>query len=49
MSRGKYLGLPGARKKKKFDRFAKEQPSESKLDRLIEAFARTPESIDQTH
>jgi hypothetical protein len=51
MSRGKYLSLPEARKKKQFDRFAKEHPSEGdskELDRLIECFAKTPESADQT-
>ena len=51
MSRGKYLSLPEARKKKQFDRFAKEHPSEgdsNELDRIIGAFAKTPESTDQT-
>ena len=51
MSRGKYLSLPEARKKKQFDRFAKEHPSEGdaeELERLIGAFAKTPESADQT-
>lgn len=51
MSRGKYLSLPEAREKKQLDRFAKEHPSEgnaSELDRLIGAFAKTPESNDQT-
>jgi hypothetical protein len=51
MSRGKYLSLPEARKKKQFDRFAKEHPSEGnaeELDRLIGAFSKTPESADQT-
>jgi len=50
MSRGKYLSLPEARKKKQFDRFAKEHPSEGhaeELERLIGAFAKTPESADQ--
>lgn len=51
MSRGKYLSLPEARKKKQLDRFAKEHPSEGnaeELDRLIGAFSKTPESADQT-
>lgn len=51
MSRGKYLSLPEARKKKLLDRFAKEHPSEGdadKLDELIGAFSKTPESTDQT-
>ena len=51
MSRGKYLSLPEARKKKQLDRFAKEHPSEGdsrELDRLIGEFSKTPESADQT-
>jgi hypothetical protein len=51
MSRGKYLSLPEARKKKQLDRFAKEHPSEGdadKLDELIGAFSKTPELTDQT-
>jgi hypothetical protein len=51
MSRGKYLSLPEARKKKQFDRFAKEHPSEgdsAELDRLLGEFSKTPESADQT-
>ena len=51
MSRGKYLSLPEARKKKQLDRFAKEHPSEGnaeELDRLIGAFSKTPESTAQT-
>jgi hypothetical protein len=51
MSRGKYLSLPEARKKKQLDRFAKEHPSEGdsgELDRIIGGFAKTPESADQT-
>jgi hypothetical protein len=51
MSRGKYLNLPEARKKKQLDRFATEHPSEGdggKLDELIGKMARTPESGDQT-
>jgi hypothetical protein len=51
MSRGKYLSLPEARKKKQLDRFSKEHPSEGdadKLDELISAFSKTPESADQT-
>jgi hypothetical protein len=50
MSRGKYLSLPEARKKKQLDRFAKEHPSEGdsdELDRIISGFAKTPESTDQ--
>jgi len=51
MSRGKYLSLPEARKRKQLDRFAKEHPSEGdsdELERIIGGFARTPESTDQT-
>jgi hypothetical protein len=51
MSRGKYLSLPEARKKKQLERFAKEHPSEGdsdELDRIIGEFSRTPESTDQT-
>jgi hypothetical protein len=51
MSRGKYLSLPEARKKKQLDRFAKEHPSEGnadELERIIGGFAKTPESTDQT-
>jgi hypothetical protein len=51
MSRGKYLSLPEARKKKQLHRFAKEHPSEGdadELERVIGEFARTPESADQT-
>ncbi len=51
MSRGEYLSLPGARKKKLFDRFAKEHPSEGnadELERTIGAMAKTPESAHQT-
>jgi hypothetical protein len=51
MSRGKYLSLPEARKKKQLARFAKEHPSEGdadKLDKLIGAMSKTPESTDQT-
>lgn len=43
MSRGKYLSLPEARKKKQLERFAKEHPSEGdsdELDRIIGGFAR---------
>jgi hypothetical protein len=32
MSRGKYLSLPGARKKRQLDRFAKEHLSEGDAD-----------------
>jgi hypothetical protein len=51
VSRGKYLSLPEARKKKQLDRFAKEHPSEGsadELERIIGAFSKTPESVDQT-
>jgi hypothetical protein len=51
MSRGKYLSLPEARKKKQIDRFATEHPSEGdadQLEELIGAFTRKPESDDQT-
>jgi hypothetical protein len=34
MSRGKYLSLPEARKKRQLDRFAKEHPSEGDADQL---------------
>jgi hypothetical protein len=51
MSRGKYLSLPEARKKKQFDRFAKEHQSTGDADKLLEVIdkmSRTPESGDQT-
>jgi hypothetical protein len=56
MSRGKYLSLPEARKKKQLDRFAKEHPSEGDADQLESLIgrmsksdeARKPESDDQT-
>jgi hypothetical protein len=51
MSRGKYLSLPEARKKKQLKRFAEEHPSEGnsdELDRIIGGMSKTPESIDQT-
>jgi hypothetical protein len=51
MSRGKYLSLPEARKKKQLERFSKDHPSEGdsvELDRLIGEFIKTPESADQT-
>jgi hypothetical protein len=51
MSRGKYLSLPEARKKKQLDRFAKEHPSEGdadQLEQLIGKMSKTPESGDQT-
>jgi hypothetical protein len=51
MSRGKYLSLPEARKKKQLERFSKEHPSEGdsdELDRIIGAFSKTPESADRT-
>jgi hypothetical protein len=54
MSRGKYLSLPEARKKKQFDRFAKEHPSTGDADQLESLIGKmsqptkTPESNDQT-
>jgi hypothetical protein len=51
MSRGKYLSLPEARKKKQLKQFAKEHPSEGdsdKLEKLIGAMSKTPESDGQT-
>jgi serine phosphatase RsbU (regulator of sigma subunit) len=51
MSRGKYLSLREARKKKQLERFAKEHPSEGdadKLEQIIGAMAKKPESDDQT-
>jgi hypothetical protein len=51
VSRGKYLSLPEARKKKQLDRFAKEHQTEGdadELDRIIGGMAKTPESTDQT-
>ena len=51
MSRGKYLSLPEARKKKQLDRFANEHPTEGdayELERLIGEFSKTPESAYQT-
>ena len=51
MSRGKYLSLPEARKRKQLKRFAEEHPSEGdsdELQRIIDGFAKTPESADQT-
>jgi hypothetical protein len=51
MSRGKYLSLPEARKKRQLDRFAKEHPSEGdadQLETLIGRMSKTPESDDQT-
>lgn len=51
MSRGKYLSLPEARKKRQLERFAKEHPSEGdsdKLKELIGKMSKTTESADQT-
>jgi hypothetical protein len=51
MSRGKYLSLPEARKKRQLDRFAKEHPSEgdgNQLEDLIGKMSKTTESADQT-
>lgn len=47
MSTGKYMSLPEARKKKDFERFAKEHPSEgdAKLfDKLVKGMANSPAS-----
>jgi hypothetical protein len=53
MSRGKYLSLPEARKKKLLDRFAKEHTSEGDADQLDSLIGKLsqpkkPESDDQT-
>lgn len=51
MSRGRYLSLPEARKKKQLERFSKEHPSEGdsdELDRIIGGMSKTPESAHQT-
>ena len=51
MSRGKYLSLPEARKKKQLDRYAKEHPSTGdadQLEELIGKMLKKPESIGQT-
>jgi hypothetical protein len=51
MSRGKYLSLPEARKKKQLKRFAEEHPSEGdadQLEELIGKMSKTTESGDQT-
>ncbi len=51
MSRGKYLSLPEARKKRQLERFAKEHPSEGdadELERIVREMAKKPESGDQT-
>lgn len=51
MSRGKYLSLPEARKKRQLERFAKEHPSEGdaeELERIVRDMAKKPESTDQT-
>jgi hypothetical protein len=51
MSRGNYLSLPEARKKKQLERFAKEHPSEgdaNELDRITGGMSKTPELADQT-
>jgi hypothetical protein len=51
MSRGKYLSLREARKKKQLKRFAEEHPStgdEEQLDSTLDAMAKKPESDDQT-
>lgn len=49
MSRGKYLSLDEARRKKQLDRFGKEHPSkgeEKKFDALLEAMAK-PKSLKE--
>lgn len=51
MSRGKYLSLREARKKKNTGRFAEEHQSEgdkSKFDRLLDSMVRKPESAGRT-
>jgi hypothetical protein len=51
MSRGKYLSLPEARKKRQLDRFAKEHPSTGdadELERVIREMAKKPESAGRT-
>lgn len=51
MSRGKYLSLPEARKKKQLNRFADEHPSEGdaeEMERILRGMAKKPESADQT-
>jgi hypothetical protein len=51
MSRGKYLSLPEARKKRQLERFAKEHPSEGDGDKLAEVIgkmSKKTESADQT-
>jgi hypothetical protein len=51
MSRGKYLSLPEARKKRQLERFAKEHPSEGdadELERIVRDMTKKPESADQT-
>jgi hypothetical protein len=51
MSTGKYLSLPEARKKKDFERFSKEHPSEgdAKLfDKLVKGLTKSPESNART-
>jgi hypothetical protein len=51
MSRGKYLSLPEARKKRQLDRFAKEHASEGdsdQLEKVIRDMAKTTGSTDQT-
>lgn len=51
MSRGKYLSLEEARKKKTLDRFAKEHPSEGDkgaFDRALDAMVKKKSSDDET-
>jgi hypothetical protein len=51
VSRGRYLSLREARKKKRLERFTEEHPSqgdEKKLDAILDAMAKKPESDDQT-
>lgn len=51
MSTGKHMSLPEARKKKDFERFAKEHPSEgdAKLfDKLVKGLTKSPGSAART-
>ncbi len=50
MSRGKYLSLPEARKKRQLDRFAAEHEAKGnakELERVIAEMSKTPELTDQ--
>lgn len=51
MAIGKYISLSEAKKKKLVSRFIKAHPStgyEDEFDRLLDAMAKKPESVDQT-